>query len=80
MNKQEITDILVDCLKDLQWARMTIKDKLKFGMPEDQAIKFREKRVNGVLITVIPEIIKIIEGIKKWIGKMMIIRRFFGLC
>jgi hypothetical protein len=43
----------------LEWARMTIKDKLKFGMDESQAIVRRECRVNGVLITVLEELNKI---------------------
>lgn len=48
---QRIKSLLLDVEEELEWARMTIKDKLKFGLPEEQAIRMREKRCNGVLIT-----------------------------
>lgn len=48
--------IIEDVLEELRWARMTIKNKLKFGLPEDIAIKSRERRVNGVLITAIKKL------------------------
>lgn len=44
-----------------EWARMTIVNKLKFGLEESDAIKSRERRVNGVLITVLDEINKLNE-------------------
>ena len=47
--------------KDVSWARMTYKDKLKFGLPEEQAIKNRERRYNGVFMTVL----KTLEELKE---------------
>jgi len=40
----------------LEWAYTTLAGKLKFGLPEEQAIKRRETRVKGVLKEVIPKI------------------------
>jgi hypothetical protein len=57
MDRLEESDkVLREVLKEQEWARMTYKDKLKFGMPEDQAIKSRERRYNGVFMTSIRKI------------------------
>ena len=45
--------VIKEVLPELEWARMTYKDKLTFGMPEDQAIRRRERRYNGVFMTTI---------------------------
>ena len=42
----------------LEWAYYTIKDQLKFGLPEELAIKARERRVSGVLKDAIDELKK----------------------
>ena len=41
---------------EISWCRITYKDKLKFGLPEDQAIKARERRYNGVFMTILDDI------------------------
>jgi hypothetical protein len=51
----------------LEWGYMTLKDKLQFGLPEEEAIKAREKRVRGVLKDAIKRL-KEIEA-KDWIDK-----------
>lgn len=54
----------MDLLEELRWAKMTLDDKLKFGMPEEEAIKRRELRVKGVLLTAIPKVEKLLEALR----------------
>lgn len=62
MDRLEETDkVLKEVLKEQEWARMTYKDKLKFGMTEDQAIKSRERRYNGVFMTTIRKIKEVLK-------------------
>ena len=57
MDRLEETDkVLREVLHEQEWARMTYKDKLKFGMDEKDAIKSRERRYNGVFMTTIRKI------------------------
>jgi hypothetical protein len=43
-------------LEKLEWALMTLTDKLTFGMDESEAVYRRESRCKGVLVDVIDEI------------------------
>ena len=43
-------------LDKLEWAHHTINEQLRFGLPEEQAIKARERRVKGVLVDAIAEV------------------------
>jgi hypothetical protein len=43
-------------LEKLEWAYHTIDEQLKFGLPEEHAIKARERRLKGVLLDVINEL------------------------
>ena len=55
----EIGDLIINkatTSQNLSWALMTIKERLQFGLPEEEAIKRREVRVKGVLTEAIPEI------------------------
>ena len=56
MYKRKTNEVLKDILSEQEWARMTYKDKLKFGLPEEQAIKNRERRYNGVFMTTISKL------------------------
>lgn len=56
MGQKSNHKVLESLLTELEWARMTVKDKLKFGMDEEQAIKSRERRCNGVLIKAIRKV------------------------
>ena len=40
----------------LEWGYYTIKDQLQFGLPEEQAIRARERRVSGVLKDAIKQV------------------------
>lgn len=60
-----MTKQIEETLADLRWGKMTIKDKLKFGLPEDVAIKQRERRCHGVFITAISELEELIYGKSK---------------
>lgn len=53
--------VMESVLEELNWAKMTIDDKLKFGLEEEQAIKRREMRVKGVLLTTTKAILEILE-------------------
>ena len=54
---------------ELEWALMTLRDELKFGLPEDQAIKRREGRARGVLITATKTLSETQKQIKKIKGE-----------
>lgn len=54
MNKDKNDELT--CLEKLEWTLMTLRDKLTFGMSEEEGIKFRERRVEGVLIDAVEEI------------------------
>lgn len=58
---------LAEILDKLEWAYVTLRDKVKFGMPEDQAVYRREARARGVLCEAVKELTKLyIEmGIKE---------------
>jgi hypothetical protein len=56
---------LEDILNDLEWAYDTLKYKETFGMDEEQAIKFRERRSRGVFLTSIKEIKQIIQELEQ---------------
>ena len=43
-------------LEKLEWAYHTVKEQLKFGLPEEEAIKRREARIRGVLKDAIKEV------------------------
>lgn len=45
----------------LEWALMTLKDKLTFGMDESQAVYRREARVRGVLVDAVKEVKRLEE-------------------
>lgn len=49
----------------LEWALMTLRDQLKFGLPESEAIKRREGRVRGVLIDAVKELPLIEQQLKE---------------
>ena len=70
---KKMGDAINDSVKEVEWARHTYDEKLKFGMNEEQAIKSRERRYNGVFITFLkrarqlqksPEYIKHVKGEK----------------
>lgn len=61
MTASEI-DKIKSIIDDLQWAKNTIEDSLKFGLPESEAIKRRESRCNGVFMTVIEELKELTDG------------------
>ena len=50
--------------EELEWAYDTAKDKLKFGMPESEAIKHRESRYRGVFLTTIETVTEALIDIK----------------
>lgn len=56
-------DLINEIIGDLNWAYMTINDQLKFGLPEEMAIRRRELRVKGVLLTSIRKM-KVLENSK----------------
>lgn len=56
LNRRIVKKSLKEILKGQEWARMTYKDKLRFGMSEDQAIKSRERRYNGVFMNSISKL------------------------
>ena len=60
-NKQQYLNKIEKVLHDLRWAKMTIKDKLTFGLDEESGIKIRERRCSGVLLTSIKELEGLIE-------------------
>jgi len=60
---KEAEKVIEKNLEELNWAYMALKDKLKFGLPEEQAVYRRELRVKGVLITT-RETAR--EYLKKW--------------
>lgn len=45
----------------LEWALMTLREKLTFGMDESEAIKRRESRVKGVLLEAVKELPLIVK-------------------
>jgi hypothetical protein len=45
-----------DVVRLIEWALMTIRDKLQFGLPEEIAIQRREMRVKGVLVDVLKQV------------------------
>lgn len=49
MKKEEIEKMLTLA----RWAKHTLDDQLKFGLDEAQAVYARERRVKGVLLTLI---------------------------
>lgn len=48
-----------DILEAIEWARNTIKDRLKFGLDDLNAARSRERRASGVLISCKHEIIRL---------------------
>lgn len=58
----------MDMLDKLEWAYHTIDEQLKFGLPEEQAIKARERRVKGVLMDVIKQMKKERADLKELMG------------
>ncbi len=55
----------------LEWGYHTIKDKLTFGLPEEEAIKRRELRVRGVLRDAI-------QQVKEMEQELIILREEYG--
>ena len=52
-------------LEKLEWALYTIEAQLQFGLPEDQAIMARERRVKGVLMGACEEVATLTAEIER---------------
>lgn len=66
----------------LEWAPMTIREKLNFGMGEQEGIKRRECRVRGVLIEAVDELPKIEEELaqaRKLIAELAGVANYYAL-
>lgn len=53
-----------DLIRTLNWALMTIRDKLQFGLPEEIAIQRREMRVKGALVDAIEQVEELLEQVE----------------
>lgn len=65
----------------LEWALMTIREKLNFGVGEAEGIKRRECRVRGVLIEAVDELPKIEQELsqaRKLIAELVKMGEFYG--
>lgn len=51
-------------IEKLEWALMTLRDKLTFGMNESEAVYRRESRCKGVLVDAIKEVEALEEKLK----------------
>lgn len=56
-NKKVISNVI----EQLEWAQMTLREKLQFGLPEEHAIKRREARSRGVFLSEIPRLKELIK-------------------
>lgn len=63
--KSRMSKQIEETLADLRWAQMTLRDKLKFGLDEKQAVYRRETRCKGVLLTAINELEELIDVSEK---------------
>lgn len=64
MDEAEKLAELEEILEELEWGYSTLKNKLTFGMPENEAIKFRERRCKGVLFESIRKLKEILKSEK----------------
>ena len=53
---RELEDVIAKIKEDVEWGKASIDDQLLFGMPAEEAIKVRERRTNGVFISVLEAI------------------------
>lgn len=63
---KEAETMLNEVKGELEWAQMTVREKLKFGLPEEIAITRREGRCRGVFLTTLESIN---EYLAKYKGK-----------
>lgn len=54
--EKKLREAFAEVKSELEWAQMTVRDKLKFGLPEEEAIKRRESRCRGVFLTALKTI------------------------
>jgi hypothetical protein len=54
--KTKNREVLQEVINSLEWAKLTIDDRLQFGLPETMAIQIREARVKGVLSEVLKKL------------------------